>query len=84
MITSKQMQAALSLNQQCLDGCYKEIGKLTAERDCPEEEAKTKIEENKLRIQYFKGQLEALKYVLLYSPELKEQSNDNNTIKEEQ
>ena len=70
MITQKQMQASLSSTQHTLDGCYIAIGKLVSERDCTEEEAKQRIEENKQNIRYFKGYLEALKYVMLFSPEL--------------
>ena len=80
MITLKQMEASLSLTQHTLDGCYITIGKLIAERDCTEEEAQKRIEENKQNIRYFKGYLEALKYVMLFPPEL-QSDNSKETVK---
>lgn len=66
MINKKQIEAAISLNNTVLKGCYETIGKLTIERDCSEEEANKKIQEQKALVQYFKGYGEALKYVYLY------------------
>ena len=83
MITKDQMDASLKLNQMSLDNCYIEIGKLIAERDCTEEEAKERIEQKKKLIEYYKGQAAAYEFILLYSPELKLSTNEAKNSRSE-
>jgi hypothetical protein len=82
MITKTQLEASLTLNERNINECYIRIGKLLADRAddkfCGYEaygelgnvEIIRKIDEEKRKIEFFKGERKSLEWVKLYSQEL--------------
>lgn len=77
------MKASLELNKINLKGCYINIGKIITEGNFTEEELREKINEQKRRIEYYKGERAAYEFILLYSPELQPLFVESSKLKEE-